>query len=103
MTRNGIEYKLELSPYKATVDGVTYIFSSVNHLDKFIEKLGENREIINYSLSKRFGFSVNLNILNDIVLYARIETRGFLIEYKGVYFSCKKDIILSGGTPTKKN
>lgn len=103
MTRNGIVYKLELSPYKATVEGVTFMFSSVNHLEKFLEKLGENRELITYSLSKRFGFSVNLSILNDIVLYAKVETRGFLIEHKGVYYSCKKDIILSGGILTKKN
>ena len=103
MTRNGIVYKLELSPYKAIIEDVTYMFSSVNHLDKFMEKLNENRDTISYSLSKRFGVNVNLAILSDIVLYSKIETRGFLISYKGVFYSCKKDIILNGATLTKKN
>lgn len=103
MTRNGIVYNLELSPYKATVEGVTYMFSSVNHLNKFMEKLNENRDIISYSLSKRFSISVNLDILSDVVLYSKVETRGFLINHKGVTYSCKKDIILSGVILMKKN
>lgn len=103
MTRNGIVYKLELSPYKATIEGVTYMFSSINHLDKFMERLNENRELISYSLSKRFGVTVNYGVLSDIVLYSKVETRGFLIEYKGVPYSCKKDIILNGAILTKKN
>lgn len=103
MTRNGIVYKLELSPYKVTIAGVTYMFSSVNHLDKFMEKLNENRDTISYSLSKRFGVSVDIAILSDIVLYSKVETRGFLISHKGVSYSCKKDIILNGATLTKKN
>ena len=103
MTRNGIVYKLELSPYTVTVDDTTFYFSSKNHLEKFTEKLTENREVIGYSLSKRFGFSINIKLLADIVLYSKIETRGFLINRKGVNYLCKKDIILSGGKVTKKN
>lgn len=103
ITRNGIVYKLELSPYTATVEGVTYMFSSVNHLGKFTEKLDENREYISQSLSRRFGVAINIDVLSDIVLYCKVETRGFHIEYEGVSYSCKKDIILSGATLTKKN
>lgn len=103
ITRNGIVYKLELSPYTATVEGVTYMFSSVNHLCKFMEKLDENREIISNSLSRRFGVAINFNVLYDIVVYSKIETRGFYIEYEGVPYTCKKDIILSGATLTKKH
>jgi hypothetical protein len=103
MTRNGIVYKLELSPYSATIEGITYMFSSVNHMEKFLEKINENREIISYSLSKRFNVNINFGILSDIVLYAKIETRGFLIKHKGEIFSCKKDIILNGATLMKKN
>lgn len=103
MTRNGIVYRLELSPYIATIENITYYFSSINHLEKFMEKLYENRELISCSLSKRFGVNVNVNILSDIVLYSKVETRGFFIKYKGVFYSCKKDIILSGATMMKKN
>lgn len=103
MTRNGIVYKLELSPYTFTIDETTFCFSSKNHLEKFAEKLTENRELIGYSLSKRFGFNINIKLLADIVLYSKVETRGFLIIRKGETYLCKKDIILSGGKVTKKN
>ncbi len=79
------------------------MFSSINHLGKFMEKLNENRDTISYSLSKRFGVNVNFALLSDIVLYSKIETRGFLINHKGVFYTCKKDIILNGATLTKKN
>lgn len=103
MTRNGIVYDLRKSPYIVDNDDLTFYFSSVNHKEKFIEKRTENRELISYSLSKRFGFNINFNLLSDIVLYSKVETRGFLIKYKGESFICKKDITLNGGKVTKKN
>lgn len=103
MTRNGIVYKLDLSPYKVTVDETTFCFSSKNHREKFTEKLIENRELIEYSLSRRFGFNINIKLLADIVLYSKVETRGFLIIRKGETYLCKKDITLSGGKVTKKS
>lgn len=103
MTRNGIVYNLKLSPYTIGLNNITYYFSSQNHLEKFTEKLTENREVINYSLSKRFSITVNVNVLADLILYAKVETRGFLVKHKGEFYSCKKDIILSGVTVTKKN
>ena len=103
MTRNGIVYDLRKSPYIFEHNEFTYYFSSVNHKEKFLEKLRENRELINYSLSKRFGCNVDFNLLSDIVLYSKVETRGFLIKHKGDFFKCKKDIILNGEKATKKN
>lgn len=103
MTRNGIVYNLKLSSYTIGLNDITYYFSSQNHLEKFTEKLTENRELINYSLSKRFSITVNVNVLADLVLYAKVETRGFLVKHKGEFYSCKKDLILSGVTVTKKN
>lgn len=78
-TRNGVYYNLALSEYRETVNGLTFVFSSQIHKDKFLEKLNENRDIINYSLSKRFKMKIDLNLLADIVLYKKIESRGFLI------------------------
>lgn len=103
MTRNGIVYNLNISPYRITLDDITFYFSSINHLEKFSEKLIENRNLIKYSLSKRFGFNVNITLLADIVLYSRVETRGFLITSNGRIYQCKKDITLNGGKMTKKN
>lgn len=39
----------------------------------------ENREKINKSLSNRFNILVDVEQLADVVLYRKIETRGFLI------------------------
>lgn len=103
MTRNGIVYNLNISPYRITIDDLTFYFSSINHLKKFSDKLNENRKIIKHSLSKRFGFTVNITLLADIVLYSRVETRGFLITSNGRIYQCEKDIILNGGKVTKMN
>lgn len=103
MTRNGIVYNLNLSPYIFGINDTMFCFSSKNHLEKFTEKLQENRELISYSLSKRFGFNINVTLLADINLYAKVESRGFLIKHRGESYTCKKDIILSGATLTKKN
>lgn len=78
-TRNGVCYDLQKSTYRTTVNGLTFVFSSRLHLDKFKKKLHENRDIINYSLTRRFNVTVDVSQLADIVLYKKIETRGFLI------------------------
>lgn len=79
MTRAGVCYNFPKSPYKVTVNGLTFVFSSQLHVEKFKDNLKENRDIINYSLSKRFGFTVDVDIVADVVLYKKIEKRGFLI------------------------
>lgn len=96
MTRNGIVYDLIKSPYKTTLNGITFYFSSTNHLEKFNEQFKENRETLVYSLYKRFKLGVYINELYDLVLYNKIETRGFLVSYKGDFYKCLNNIILSG-------
>lgn len=103
-TRNNVYYDLELTEFIwVDENGIAYHFSSMLHLGKFCDSLQEQRDIKNYSLSKRFGFTVINNILADIIWYTHCETRGFLIKYNGESFTCKKDIILNGGILTKKN
>lgn len=79
ITRNGICYDLSVSEYRTTVNQLTYVFSSQLHLDKFMERLEDNRKVINKSLTKRFKLPVDVSTLADMVLYKKIETRGFLI------------------------
>ena len=78
ITRNGVCYALEHSPY-IHKGAFTFVFSSQLHLDKFLAKQKENRDIINYSLSRRINMNVDVKELADIILYRKIETRGFLI------------------------
>ena len=95
-TRNGIYYDLRKTEYKATVEDVTYCFSSKRNLAKFIEQLEENREILTYSLFKRFKVWVFANELFDLVLYNKIESRGFLVEVEGVGYDCLENLKLDG-------
>ncbi len=79
MTKHGVCYDFKKSPYKYDRNGVTFVFSSQLHLEKFTKKIEENRKKINDSLSNRFDLNVDVSALADIVLYKKIETRGFLI------------------------
>ena len=96
MTRNGIEYNLNISPYFCIKNDVKFVFSSQTHLNKFKENIYKNRDNMRESLSRRYGISSNINLLADIVLYKKIETRGFLIISEGVSYTCQKQIILDG-------
>ena len=103
ITRNGVCYDLTISPYRYTVDGLTYMFSSRPHLDKFKKKLKENRDIINYSFTRRFNVSVNVSQLADVVLYRKIETRGFLIVTGEGKELCQNNMEYGGGEVTIQN
>lgn len=100
ITKNGVCYDLTISPYVHNVDGLSYAFSSRPHLEKFKKKLKENRDIINQSLTNRFNYNVDVSQLADIVLYRKIETRGFLIVTAEGKQLCQNNIIFNGGEVT---
>lgn len=100
LTRYGVAYDLETSPFELEVHytEIRYLifkFSSQLYLDKFKEKIEDNRNKINDSLSNRFGFTIKNDVLADIKLYSSIEKRGFLIKGKEEY-KCLNNIILNG-------
>jgi YHS domain-containing protein len=103
ITKNGVYYDLTKSTYTYKDGGLTYVFSSKLHLDKFKKKLKENRDIINYSLSKRFNVNVKVSQLADIVLYKKIETRGFLIYTVEGKEICQESVTFVGGEVTTQN
>lgn len=94
---------MEQSTFRVTDNGLTYVFSSKLHLQKFKNKLRENRDIINYSLSKRFNFPVDVSQLADLVLYRKIETRGFLILTSEGKQICQNNIKYVGGKVIPNN
>lgn len=102
-TRNGVFYDLKHSTYRHEENDMVFVFSSKNHLEKFKMKIFENREKINDSLSRRFNFNIDVSALADIVLYNKIETRGFLIVSKGGTELCQRNIIFAGGKATRRN
>lgn len=101
-TRNGIYYNLKKSEYTVEVNNIKYFFSSQRHLEKFLEQLEENREILAYSLYKRFKVWVSADELFDLVLYNKIESRGFLIEIEGVDYECLESLRLDGVKKIRK-
>lgn len=107
LSRNGIANDLKVTPFTkkiiyASNNYLIFCFSSQLYLNKFQERLVENREKINDSLSNRFGFAVENDVLCDIKLYSSIEKRGFLIKNHKEGFECLASIILDGKRATTK-
>lgn len=96
VTRNNIYYDLSLSPYKADIEGVTYVFSSELHLYKFFDRMIRNEQRISASLSKRFGFTVHLPELSRVVHYLKTETRGFRILIGSEVITCPGNLQIVG-------
>lgn len=107
LTRSNIAYNLEESPHRLEVPydsgAITYVFSSELYRRNFYDRFLENREKISESLSRRFGFQVNNDVLCDIRLYSSIEKRGFLLIKGEERILWQEDIVLDGGTLTKKS
>lgn len=108
LTRRGVCYNLYKTPYELIMEyqnksSITYKFSSQTNLEKFHERLQNNREKINESLSKRFKFIIKQDIICDLKLYQTVETRGFLICANGDYIECLEHIQLNGEKVTKKS
>ena len=103
ISKNGVCYDLNVSAYRLTIGNLTFVFSSQLHLDKFKKKYKENRSIINYSLTKRFNITVNVSELADVILYRKIETRGFMILTREGKELCLNNITYVGGEVTTQN
>lgn len=102
-SRKGIFYDLNVSEYRATINNITYVFSSELHKQKFIERVKDNRENINSKLTKRYGIEIENNILADLILYKSVETRGYLVINGVGEKLCKETVKLDGVKVTKKN
>lgn len=100
ITPNGVCYDLKNTPYKHQINGLTFLFSSQTHKDKFIERLDEHRKKINDSLSNRFNIYVDVSELSDVILYKKIETRGFLIESENGVMKCLNNVKFTGANVT---
>lgn len=91
ITRDGIEYNFDITPYRTNISYgkliLQYRFSSKLYQEKFQRLHLENK-------SKTYPLNSNMEIFDDINGYAKIEKRGFLINKDGIYFLNIKDIKL---------
>jgi hypothetical protein len=103
-TRGGVVYDLKLSPYIHEDKNMQFYFSSKLHMKRFLEKRNEERNILKYSLKRRFKCEIECDILSDLILYKKIETRGFLIYVfgEGGFITCLENIKLDGYEVTLK-
>jgi hypothetical protein len=83
MTRNGIENNLSISPYTVDIGNVTFVFSSMLHLNKFMQGYKNYRKEFAELLTRRFDITMTADKLADILYYRYVETRGFLIKVGG--------------------
>jgi len=87
-TRNNIYHDLAESPFRILLEGVFYHFSSLLHLQKFVSLYPENRRKMTEYLAKLYTVNLSLHRLPDLVLYRKIETRGFFIKLEGSELTC---------------
>lgn len=87
LTRRGICYNLEKSPYTTTLAYgdklIIFYFSSTRYKEKFDSELDAARDTLHESLSNRFKIDICFSFLSDLILYRRIEKRGFHVFYDG--------------------
>lgn len=104
LTRNGICYDLKESPYYINLRDYTMYFSSKFNRDRFLRDEKKERDRLNESMSKRFGFDVNMDNIAFIRLYTKIEKRGFYIKTKnGSEVTCQESLKFAGLRVKKKN
>lgn len=97
-TKNGVVYDLRNSPFRATYLVYDFYFSSGTHMAKFVEKLVTRTEWLTDSLSRRFHFNVQADLIAVLQLYCQVETRGFLIHdiAEDKWLDCRENITLNG-------
>ena len=107
LSRGRICYNLEVTPFFITKKyedrKVTFNFSSEFYKNKFENQIEQHRTKINESLSKRFGLVVINPILADIVLYSKVESRGFYLLIDDEEYKCLNSIKLTGVNQIQKN
>lgn len=104
-SRNGIYYDLTKSVYKFKVPdtNITFVFSSDLHMIKFEDQFMVNRYDHNLKLRSRTRINVFMTSLPDVLLYKKIETRGFLIINEGGQRICQENLLLTGEKLTLKS
>jgi hypothetical protein len=104
-TRNGIYYDLTKSCYKFKVPdtNMVFVFSSDLHMIKFEDQYKENRDDINLKLTSRYRVNMQMKVFPDLLLYKKIETRGFLVINEGGQKICQENLLLNGERVTAKS
>ena len=102
ITRNGIYNNLNISSYSVTLENITYYFSSRQYLNKFINIYKNNRLELKAQVEKKLEIELEANQIYDLILYQKIEKRGFRVVYGGKEL-CPNTIEYAGQIKIPKN
>lgn len=104
-TRRGIYLDLTKSVYKLKTPDtqLTFIFSSDLHLTKFEEQYKAHRIEHNLKLKARYKLDIRSTVFADLVLYTKVESRGFLVINDRGQNLCHENLILDGEKATRKS
>ena len=82
----GVYHNLKESEYTVSNDEAVFFFSSVVYQEKFFAQYSEHRALFNKRMKFATGRNTpyNMSVLADLVLYTKIEKRGFYCWVKGV-------------------
>lgn len=87
MTRRGIEYDFNITPFILEKDDFILYFSSLNNLKRFLDKYDATNEELENSLKYRYKSKFNSRHLSIIINYTKVEKRGFRIHYLSQRFN----------------
>ena len=80
LTKGGIEFDLNESPFYYTLEGLTFYFSSNFYKNKFMENCLSYARCENTKILSKYKVYINMKIFLLISFYAKIEKRGFRIH-----------------------
>lgn len=65
-------------------------------MEKFKTRCEENRKMLEENLTKKYKHIVSNEMLADLLLYGKIEKRGYYIVANEVIIECPQEIKLNG-------
>ena len=96
-SKDGVFYDMEHSPYKTMYGDYTFHFSSRKHMSSFLDKMPVRLDWLTDSVSKRFHFYVDADLIAMFQLYFQVETRGCYVKLAdGEVLRCKENLRLHG-------
>ena len=100
VTRNGVYYNLDKSPYVENVNGIEFYFSSKFNQERFTNNFTDEIIDLTKSLSDRFNLDFDASNVGLIRAYRNVEKRGFLIKVQGEKI-CLENLKLDIAVKTK--
>lgn len=97
ITRGGVYYDLNESDFeyrffpKPGIE-LIFVFSSMNHCIKFSQQVRDYIHSFNSLLRNRYKVNPELTVYPSVILYRKLETRGFKMYWNGKCFDSAMEL-----------